>query len=477
MSHSRWARTRLVNMFARRLALREGETPRGVTRLLMGALLVLSIGLVGVLSGSTHTVFVALAGAGGMALLVALALRMFPTAMAVSVLGIALSCASLMTVFAVTTGFEQEIVRSVARLNGHVLLTKYGLDFREYDALSERWLQDARVTAALPFAYSMVALVKVVDEDEDDGNESRTPSVVVGKGIDPRRAALMDGFAESLAHGDVDALRPGGTLVTPGIVLGDGLAREVGVKIGDRVRIVVPAELDGSPTSVRKPPRHAEFEVLDTLHTGTSELDRNLALIHITAAQSLFFQEARVTGIEFQLTDPELAGEVAEAIETGLGYPYRTTTWESTNAPLLQSIYQVRIAVAVVIALMAVVAASSLIASLLLIVRRKRHDIGVLMAVGSTRGLVFGVFEAIGLVAGFSGAVLGTALGGLYCVVIGAYRYPLLGDVYPVDHLPVALTVWDALIPSAVAIGLCALASGPVAAMASRTRLLSALGR
>ncbi|MGH1340059.1 MAG: ABC transporter permease [Nannocystales bacterium] len=466
-------RLALIVMMARRLVLRSGAPPTKVLRWMWGTLAVTAVGTVAVLSGATHPLWVAVVGAGSMAALIGVALRFFPTAMAVSVTGIALSCASLMTVLGVTTGFESEIVRSVARFNGHVLLTKYGLDFEEYGEVSDRILSDPRIQAASPFAFSMIAVVKVTDPSE--GN--RGPSVVVGKGIDPRRAEHMDGLADAFVGHDLDALRPGGTLVTPGLVLGDALAREIDVSVGDKVRVVVPAEIDGAEGSFGREPRHAEFELTDLVHTGVSEIDRNMALMHLSAAQSLFFQEGRVTGIEFQLSDPRLATPVAADIESILGYPYRTSTWEQTNAPLLVSLRQVRIAIVVILGLMSVVAASSLVASLLLIVRRKRHDIGVMMAVGSGRALVFWVFESVGVVAGLGGAVLGLLLGALYCVVIGAYRYPLVGDVYPVDHMPVELGFLDAFAPAAVAVALCALASGPVAVQASKVRLLSALGR
>lgn len=470
-------RLALVTMMARRLALRPDRPPRSVLRWLWGSLAVTAAGASAVFLGSTHFAWVGLVAVGSMAALVGAALRFFPTAMAVSVVGIALSCASLMTVLGVTSGFEAEVVRSVAKFNGHVLLTEYGLDFDEYDEVSTRLLKDPRIIAASPFAYSMIAVVRVTEPHEDNDG----PLVVIGKGVDPKRAANLEGFAESFQGGSLDALRPGGTLVTPGLVLGDALARELGVSVGDKVRVVVPAEITGAAGELTNEPRHAEFELTDLIHTGVSELDRNLAMMHLTAGQALFFGEGRVTGIELQLTDPRDAKPVAKDIEAILNGPsvprFRTSTWEETNASLLIALRQVRIAVVIILGLMSVVASSSLVASLLLIVRRKRHDIGVMMAVGSSRALVFWVFESIGLVAGLAGAVLGLMLGGLYCLVIQAYQYPLVGDVYPVDHMPVELGVLDALVPAIVAVGLCGLASGPVAVRASKVRLLSALGR
>jgi len=476
-------RLSVVRLMAARLMLREDDPGAGVRRLLWGSLVVRAGCLVPLLLGVHHLALVVGIGVSGMAALAGICLRFLHPAMAVSVVGVALACASLMTALSVTTGFQLEITRALARLNGHVLLTKYGLDFFEYEALADRFRARPTVTAASPFAYSMVAVVHEPPADEgaiaaDDAERPPTiPAIVIGKGIDPARAAELDGFVRILGRGDpVDALRPGDTLRLPGIVLGKGLAARLGAEVGARVRVVVPAEVtgEGEPAG---PARHAAFEVRDVLSTGTSELDRNLALMHISAAQALFFRERRVTGIEFELQDPELADVVANEMALELPQVYRISTWRETNSPMLIGLEQIRATISLVLGLMVVVSASSLIASLLLLVRRKRHDVAVIMAVGGARSLVFWVFEAVGLFAGAMGAVLGLSLGGLYCLVIDTFRYPLGGDVYPVDHLPVLVRPIDALGPAAAAVLLCALASGPVAMLAARVRVIASLRR
>ena len=483
MPAARRTLTRLpvVRLMAARLMLREDDPGPGVRRLLWGSALVLVGCVVPLVLGVHHLALVVGIGLAGMGVLTGICLRLLHPAMAISVVGVALACASLMTALSVTTGFQLEITRALARLNGHVLLTKYGLDFFEYDALADRFRARPSVTAASPFAYSMVAVVHEPSSDgaeapADDGAPS-IPAIVIGKGVDPARAAELDGFVEVLGRGNpVDALRPGGTHNLPGIVLGKGLAARLGAEVGARVRVVVPEEISGDQ-GPPGPARHAAFEVRDILTTGTSELDRNLALMHISAAQALFFRERRATGIEFELTDPELADDVAAEMAAELPQLYRIGTWRETNSPMLVGLQQIRLTLSLVLGLMVVVSASSLIASLLLLVRRKRHDIAVMMAVGGARSLVFWVFEAVGLFAGAMGAVLGLVLGALYCFVIDTFRYPLGGDVYPVDHLPVVVRTIDAVGPAVAAVALCGLASGPVAMLAARVRVLQSLQR
>src|SRR5688572_22500786 len=117
-SLTRWP---VVRMMAARLMLREDDPGRGVRRLLRGAVLVLALCLLPLLLGVHHLALVVGVALAGMALLAGICLRVFNPAMAVSVVGVALACASLMTALSVTTGFQLEITRALARLNGHVL--------------------------------------------------------------------------------------------------------------------------------------------------------------------------------------------------------------------------------------------------------------------------------------------------------------------------------------------------------------------
>jgi ABC-type antimicrobial peptide transport system permease subunit len=63
----------------------------------------------------------------------------------------------------------------------------------------------------------------------------------------------------------------------------------------------------------------------------------------------------------------------------------------------------------------------------------------------------------------------------VYAFVLARFRYPLDPDIYPIDHLPVAFSAWDLIVPSALAIAVCSIVSGPLALMAARVRPVEAL--
>lgn len=470
----------LVWTVARRLILRE-RVAGGGARPVLWFLLVgtVVIGSALVFAGVRSVAPPLAAGVSALVLFGAACVRTLTPAVAVAVFGMGLGGAALVTVLGVTSGFEHALTSKLARVNGHVLLSEYGQDFDEYEAVVERWRADPRIAAASPFAYAMAAVVPLPREGEDvpEDRPTRTPAIALVKGLRPALAAEMPGVAEMLRRGDLSALRPGSWDATPGLALGHRLAQRLGVVVGDRVNLVIPAELDGTAASLGRPPRHATFEVLDVLDTGVTEFDTQLALCHLSAGQALFFGEGRVTGIEFSLREADEADEVAEAMMTELGRDFRATTWREQSEGTVAGLRQIRGAVAVVLGLLELVAAAALIASLLLLVRRKRAEIAALMALGADGRTVFWIFEAVGLLAGAAGAAIGVGLGLLLSALVAAYRYPLSGDVYPVDHLPVRLLPFDVLMPGIAALVLCALVSGPVALVAAKQPLLAGLRR
>lgn len=493
----RWA---LIALVARRMLLREGTRVRGGAGRVA---LLLAIGAA--IAGATVTLLGVRAIAppliAGVASLVAVGLlcarRLMP-AVAVAVFGTGLGCAALVTVLGVTSGFEQELVGRLSKIGGHVTLTEYGLDFDEYPQVVGRWGADPRVLGASPFAISSAAVVPVRAEDgemaEETGAEEHVqedlsgetyarkiarnaPIIALVKGVDPTLAAGLPGTRAMLRGGALAALRPGDVRHGPAIALGNRLAARLGVEVGGTVRLVVPAELDGTAAAMSRPPRHAEFEVVDLLETGVGDYDASLALVHLSAAQALFFGEGRVTGVEFALREPDGALAFAGELTGAMGEGFRATTWEQQSEDVLAGLRQIRAAVSLVLGLLEVVAATALLASLLLLVRRKQAEIAALMSLGADARAIFAVFEAVGIFAGGLGALIGIGLGLGFGAMVAVFRYPLDPEVYPVDYLPFALSWIDLAGPAVAALLICALASGPVAVVASRLPVLAGLGR
>ncbi|MEE9382465.1 MAG: FtsX-like permease family protein [Nannocystaceae bacterium] len=442
------------------------EAPRGWLWISVGSGAAWTAVLAAHLLGWHHVAAVALIGLTGVVALAAVLFRYLMPSLAVSVLGVVLGVASLVCVAAVTTGFESELTRRLARVHAHVLITKYGLDFEEYDAVADRWIADPEVRAASPFTFGSAVLLA----ETFDGAPRTT--VVLVKGLDPLRAAGIEGFTQILRLGDPAALRPANPTAAPGIALGYRLARRHGVHVGEFVRLVAPGALSG-PADGSGAPKMAEFLVTDLVDTGVLELDERLALVHLTAGQALLFGRRRVTGVELELVAPESAPGVAARIEAKLNEGrrlrlYRTSHWQQQNSSALAVIRQVRAYVSLILGLMVLVAASSLVVAMLFLLRRKRHDTAVLRCLGATSWMIFAVYECIGLFVGSVGVALGCGLGTLLAAVLGATRVPVFAEAYGLGELPVRLVAGDLVLPALLTVLLCLLVTAPAARSACR---------
>ena len=407
-----------------------------------------------------------------------LCLRLFSPTVAAAMLGMALSCGALMTALMVASGFERELIRQMTRINGHILLTKYGLDFSDYPAIVQRWSHDARIQAISPFAYSIAAITVVEDEQipaDMSSDESPAAAIVMAKALDPRLAQAWAGFPELLQTKTLQALRPGDVRYLPGIAIGNGVAQRLGVQVGDHVRLIIPEQLDGNAFASPKPPRHATLEVLDVLQSGFETVDDSLVLIHLTAGQSLFFARARVTGIEFQLSQAEQAQIIAAELAVELGNSYRTTPWQQQNIGTLQGIRQIKLAMIILLSMVEIVAACTLVASLLMLVRKNREAIAGLMVLGASRSSIFWLFEAVGFIVAVAGVLGGASLGGLSYTLLRQGKIALAIEFIPFATIPVALHWEDGIYCVAGILILCLLASGPMAVLAARQPLLASL--
>jgi lipoprotein-releasing system permease protein len=413
----------------------------------------------------------------------------------ICVLGLALGVAAMFVVLGVGSGIEHLMISSLARLNGHAMVSKYGLDFVEYEQVVTQLEGDPRVHAAAPFVFGVGALVVIdpelegsagVEAEAEDTREAGAPVIVTLKGVDPRRLAKFSDVDALFSVGGLDGLRPADPHVRPGIALGARLARRVGAEPGAVVRVVVPAEIRQDREATDGQPRYAEFEVTGLLDTGYAEFDSSFALVHLRAAQAIVFGEARASGVEIELEDPRIGSTMPTALALGeaLNQPrvarnlpplYRSASWVENSATLI-SIRQTKALLALIVSLIVVVASGSLIGALLLLLRHERKHIGVLSALGARPRQLFVAFELVGVGIGGLGSLLGLALGGVSLLALALLRLDLDPAVYMIDHLPVAFVLVDMLIPAGLAVLVCAVASGPIARRVARIRPLELLG-
>jgi len=297
----------------------------------------------------------------------------------------------------------------------------------------------------------------------------RAVSGVVVRGIDPEAIDGVIDLGKHLKSGSVAELgRPqsitlpgdegGGKVELPGIVIGQELARQLGIGPGDVVNVISPL---GTPGPTGMVPRMKRFVLVGVFDSGMFDYDSSLAYMALPDAQRFFDQDDTVSAIELRVGDVYDARDTARAVERALGgFPYRARDWMEVNRNLFSALKLEKVVYGIVLALIVVVAAFNILASLTMVVKEKRRDIAILKSMGASSGAIGRIFILNGAVIGLAGTILGNLLGLAGCWLLSRYQFvDLPKDVFLVTTLPIRIDPINFVVVALVSIGICLVAA------------------
>jgi lipoprotein-releasing system permease protein len=370
----------------------------------------------------------------------------------ISVLGVMIGVMTLNVVMAVMTGFEETLRDRLLGINAHIALLKSGDQLSEYEALLQRVIKQEGVVAAAPAIYGQVMLT----------SGSRVSGVVV-RGVDPDRVNAVVDLQRYMKQGSIAGLKQQNpvqvqdrTIMLPGVIMGERLAAQLGVFVGSPIQVVSPL---GSPTAIGVIPKVRRFVVTGLLNTGMSEIDSTLVFMGLDDAQKFFELGDAVSNIEIRVGDVNDSREIADRIQSQLGFPYITEDWTRLWPNLFSALQLEKTVYFLVLLLMVLIGAFNIISTLVMVVMEKRKDIAILMSMGATRASIRKIFLLKGFIIGIVGTTLGLLLGLLVCTLIAQYQFELPKDVFLISTVPVRVYLSNFMIVTVASFIVCLLAS------------------
>jgi len=340
----------------------------------------------------------------------------------VSMLGIALGVAALIIVLSVMNGFQKEVTDRMLSVIAHVeLVESQGNALEDWRAVAERARSSPQVIGAAPFIATQALIAR--------GDEMRGAVV---RGISPNDEATVTEIAAQLKDTTLARLVPGGW----GIVLGVELARNLGVRVGDKITIAAPG---GQVTPAGMIPRFKQFEVVGTFDAGHYEYDSGLALIHLDDAARLFRLEG-ASGVQLRLQNLHRAREVAYDLAVKMGPGITVRDWTRTNRNWFSAVQLEKRLMFIILTLIIAVAAFNLVSTLVMTVTDKNADIAILRTLGASPRSVMGIFMVQGAAAGVIGTLSGVGLGLLIAFNVGAI-VPAIERLLSVSFLPSSIYI------------------------------------
>jgi lipoprotein-releasing system permease protein len=357
----------------------------------------------------------------------------------ISIVGVSLGVAALITVIAVMTGFSSYMQDRILGTTSHILVQGTpAVD--DADLVVDRISMHEGVVAASPYVMGQ-SLLKL--DNEVTG--------VVVRGIDPLREGEVTELAMNMVRGSLKDLND------KGVVLGIEMMRIHGVRPGDSVTLVSPTEIS-SPFGMV--PLMERFTVQGIFDTGMYEYDTGLVLITLNAARSFFDLGDKVTGIAVKVEDIYRTHETAASLQKALGYSYWVRDWREMNQNLFSALKLEKITMFVILVLIIIVAAFNIIGTLILVVMEKGKEIAILKAMGATRESIGRIFMLEGLIIGLGGTLLGLILGLVLSWTLANYIFfELPSSVYYVTTIPVKINLLDVAAICLAAVTVCFLAT------------------
>lgn len=379
-----------------------------------------------------------------------------------SIIGVALGVAALVVVLGVYNGLTTDMRDKILGANAHGIVLSYIPDaFGKNSGLRDEILRTPGVTGATPFIYTEVML------SSGDGVKG-----LMLRGVDPRTAPGVLSMLKAIKKGSINGLETGDG--TPGIIIGEELAKHIGLGMGSRVNLLSPS---GEKTTAGFQPRIRPFEVAGIFKTGMYEYDSSLAFVTLDAARELLgLDPGFLSGIEITVDDVYRADEITKELTDNIGNPFYARSWMDMNANLFAALKLEKIGMFILLIMVVLIGSFSIVATLVMLVMEKTRDIAVMMSMGATRKMIRRIFMYQGTIIGFVGTMLGYALGLTVGYLLKRYQFIKLPEnVYTLDHLPIIITVPDVLIIGGAAMLLCFLSTLYPARQASRLKPADAL--
>ncbi len=399
---------------------------------------------------------------------------------AIAVAGITVGVAALIIAQALISGFRSNVQEKILQGTDHLnLLKEDNSGIENYRELTERIGQIPGVRAVSATIYAPVllsnggqleqAVLKGVDTSGFGGRESEELSSITVEGNpDLRSSSIPSGTSSDHMPADEPA-------AVDSIIIGQELARALGVKLNDRVTAVsVATRL--TPAGLQPRPRYTQFHVTGIFSSGWYQYDAKWAYISLVSAQHLSGSGDSAGVIRMKVADIYQVDQIAQQVKAIAGAGFVTTNWQELNRPLFAALQLQHRVIIIFFALLIVIAALNIIITLTMMVIEKHRDIGILRAQGATASSIRRIFLWQGLLIGLIGAGSGLLLGiGLSWIANHYQLISIPAEIYSVSHITLKIQVLDCVWVTALAITISVLTTLYPARTAARLAPVEAL--
>ena len=346
-----------------------------------------------------------------------------------AIFGISIGIAILILVTSVMNGFQRELKERVLETIPHASILG-DIQLSEFAAIEKTLYKNQEVKGVAPYIETQGLL--------SSGSYLKG---VYFYGIVPEHEKTVSIIHNHILSGSFESLEDEGY----NLIIGDILAYQLGLNIGDNVNVLVPDTGLGIAGIF---PRTKKFKVTGIFSIGAPEVDQSFAYMSIRNASKLLRTNEFVNGIRIKYEDLFTSNyqvrEDASRLRSDSEKTFTTTTWQQNYGTLYQAVENERFLVAFMLFMLVILSAYNLMSMLVMTVNEKKAQIAILMTMGATSGIIRNTFLSfgglVGLLGIFIGAIAGLLIsinfGSIIAFIEGLFNVQLL-QVYFINYFPI----------------------------------------
>ncbi len=322
-----------------------------------------------------------------------------------AIFGITIGVLVLILVTSVMNGFQKELKERILETIPHASIIG-NIQIQEYESIERIIFDNSQVIGAAPYIETQGLL----------SSGSFLKGVYI-YGVIPKYENTVSSIDDHIVSGSLKTLEEDKYY----LVIGDILAYQLNVEVGDYVNVLVPDTGLGLAGIF---PRTKKFKISAIFSIGAPELDQNFAYMSIANASKLLRIDQSITGVRIKYQDLFSSNEQirndAANVRKNLNKEIITSTWQQNYGTLFEAIQNERFLVSLMLFMLILLSAYNLMSMLVMTVNQKKPQIAILMTMGATSKTIRNIFLLFGGLVGSFGILLGCFTGLIISINFGS---------------------------------------------------------
>ena len=348
-----------------------------------------------------------------------------------SSLAVSISIAILIIVMSVMNGFTSELIDKILGLNSHISVYSRAGNLKNIDDISKKISNINGVKMAFPVVSGSGMVI----------NNGSSAGVFV-KGISKENILENKDLRKTII-GNID------NFSGYKIILGKDIARQLNVKKGDIITMIVPIVAE---TMLGTIPRQVKLKLSGVIDSHSQQYDNYMAIVPFDAGQKIFSLKDTASAIEVITKDPENIDVIEIEILKLKNLFF--SDWRLENDALLHALKVESNVMGLILSLFVIISTFTIFAVIRMMIKTKEREIAILQAHGISNKQIGAIFFFVGIVICLSGMLFGNLFGITFALNIDSIRLFLEsvfntklldGEVYLLSNLPSRLMLNDVI--------------------------------